>query len=307
MILHARRSLTASPLAFLLGVLGVLAFISSPVRAATNEANADYLLHLPGIAGYRWVDRQMISGLREGGYAGRLAMHDWTADHEGLEALLNQPLHERESQRVADALTERYRENPGRRIVITSHSGGTGIAVWALEKLPDDVKVDTVVMLASALSPEYDLTKALRHVRGKVYAFNSLTDTLVLGVGTRTFGTVDGVKCDAAGRCNFVVPDGADAQQYKKLVQVPYSAAWMALGNIGDHIGPMSSRFARDVLAPVVLGQPIKLVTVATERAAPPESHASNLPAAEESAVGEQARQPQRRVNRHRTADAARQ
>jgi len=306
MNLRGQRLLTSPPLAFLLGVLGVLAFIPS-ARAGENDANADYLLHLPGIAGYRWVDRQMVTGLREGGYAGRLAMRDWTADHQGLEALLNQPLHERESKVVADALTKRYRENPNRRIIITSHSGGTGIAVWALEKLPDDVKVDTVVMLASALSPDYDLTSALRHVRGKVYAFNSLTDTLVLGVGTRTFGTVDGVKCDAAGRCGFALPEGADEQEYKKLAQVPYNAAWMALGNIGDHIGPMSGPFARDVLAPVVRGQPIKLVTAATQHAAQAESHASNLPPAHEPAVGEQARQPDRRVQGHRGADAARQ
>jgi pimeloyl-ACP methyl ester carboxylesterase len=280
----------------------------------------------------------MVSGLREGGYAGRLAMHDWTEDHEGLEALLNQPLHERESQRVAEALTKRYRENPGRRMIITAHSGGTGIAVWALEKLPDDVKVDTVVMLASALSPDYDLTAALRHVRGKVYAFNSLTDTLILGVGTRTFGTVDGVKCDAAGRCGFVLPDGADGEQYRKLVQVPYNAAWMALGNIGDHVGPMSSLFARDVLAPVVRGEPIKLGIAPTERArvrrddpaadgaddadlsqAERPSHPTSDPRSSalirgkstssraQSAVGEQARQAERRVDDHRPADAARQ
>jgi pimeloyl-ACP methyl ester carboxylesterase len=239
---------------------------------------------------------------------------------------------------VADALTKRYRENPSRRIVITSHSGGTGIAVWALEKLPDDVKVDTVVMLASALSPDYDLTRALRHVRGRMYAFNSLTDTLVLGVGTRTFGTVDGVKCDAAGRCGFSLPDGADETQYKKLVQVPYNAAWMALGNIGDHIGPMSNPFARDVLAPVVRGKPTRLVTAPTERTSVrsegvaaddadevdvnrakssslplpgPRSSAStrgqSSSTQHQSAVGEQARQPDRSVDHHRSADAARQ
>ena len=36
----------------------------------------------------------------------------------------------------------------------------TGLAVWALEKLPDDVKVDTVLLMSSALSPTYDLSKA---------------------------------------------------------------------------------------------------------------------------------------------------
>ena len=250
-------------------LLSLFLFIPSVAKAAAQDPkDADYLLHLPGIGGYRWIDKQMVAGLKEGGYEGRLAVHDWPGDDPGLAALLNRQKNDHEAQRVAEALTKRYRENPRRRIVVTAHSGGTGIAVWALEKLPDDVKVDTVVLLASALSPDYDLAPALRHVRGKMYSFNSLTDTLVLGVGTRTFGTVDGVKCDAAGRCGFCLPDDADAKQYQKLVQVPYTAKWMELGNIGDHIGPMSNRFARDVLAPVVLGKPIKLATAPTTQAA---------------------------------------
>ena len=57
----------------------------------------------------------------------------------------------------------------------------------------------TVFLLASALSPEYDLSKALGHVRGKVYVFTSPGDSLVLGTGTRLFGTIDGIKSDAAG------------------------------------------------------------------------------------------------------------
>jgi pimeloyl-ACP methyl ester carboxylesterase len=249
-----------------------LAFILlsvAQVRAApqTDPKDADYLLHLPGIGGYRWIDRQMVAGLRQGGYEGRMAVHDWTAEHEGLEALMNRPLHERQARRVADALVKRFRENPKRRIILTAHSGGAGIAVWALEALPDDVQVDTVILLASALSPDYDLTPALRHVRGKMYAFNSLLDTLVLGVGTRTFGTVDGVKCDASGRCGFALPEAADEGQYKKLVQVPYDAAWMALGNVGDHIGPMTAPFSRDILTPIVRGKAVKLVTSPTGRA----------------------------------------
>ena len=52
--------------------------------------------------------------------------------------------------------------------------------MWALEKLPDDVMVDDLVMVASALSPQYDLSKALKHVRGKAYAFNSMLDVLIL-------------------------------------------------------------------------------------------------------------------------------
>jgi hypothetical protein len=258
-ILHPRVS--SSPL----GVLGALAFlalcVSLPARATPKDPNAAYLLHLPGIAGYRWLDKQMIAGLQEGGYRGRVAVHNWPGEQAGLGALLGRERNDRHAQQVADALEKRYRESPGRRIVLTAHSGGAGILVWALEKLPADVRVDTVVLLAPALSPGYDLTDALRHVRGTMYAFTSTLDSVVLGVGTRTFGTIDGVKCDAAGMCGFAVPEQGDASEYSKLVQMPYDVAWMREGNLGDHIGPMRRQFSANILAPIVMGKEMKPAT----------------------------------------------
>jgi pimeloyl-ACP methyl ester carboxylesterase len=239
-----------------LGVLAFILFLIQPAAyGAQDPKDADYLLHLPGIAGYHWVDKQMIAGLREGGYEGRIAVHDWPGDNAGLGALLNRERNDQEARRVADALTQRYRENPKRRIILTAHSGGTGIAVWALEKLPDDVRVDTVILLAAALSPEYDLTPALRHVRGKMFALTSETDSIVLGVGTKTFGTIDGVKCEAAGKVGFVMPEEADPAEYEKLDQMPYQAEWLRLGNLGDHVGPLGRLFTRTVLTPIVLGR----------------------------------------------------
>lgn len=277
--------------------LGVLAFILSSAHAEVKAPkDADYLLHLPGIAGYRWIDQQMIAGLKEGGYEGRVAAHDWTGDNPGLGALLNRERNEHEAQRVADAIEKRYRENPKRRLILTAHSGGTGIVVWALEKLPEDVRVDTVLLLASALSPEYDLTRALRHVRGRMYSFHSATDAIVLGTGTRTFGTIDGVKCDAAGRCGFTMPDDADEAEYEKLVQVPYDAAWMREGNIGDHIGPMGRRFARTVLSPIVLGKS-EISNLKSQISNPRTS-------AKQPAAGEQARQRDAGVEKRRPRDA---
>jgi len=273
-----------------------------------DPAAQDYLLHLPGIAGYHWVDKQMIAGLREGGYEGRIAVHDWPGDNPGLGALFNREHNDREAQRVADALEKRYRENPDRRIILTSHSGGTGIAVWALEKLPDDVRVDTVILLASALSPEYDLTPALRHVRGKMYAVTSATDALVLGVGTKTFGTIDGVKCEAAGKVGFTMPAGADEAEYKKLVQMPYQPEWLQLGNIGDHIGTLGRLFARTVLTPIVMGKGPALKSEISDL----KSQISKLnpgaraPRAEKPAPGERAKDRDTGVDQRRAADPAR-
>src|SRR5207244_4975619 len=111
-----------------------------------------------------------------------------------------------------------YRADPHRRIIITSHSAGTGIAVWALENLPDNVQIATLLMMQSALSPTYDLSKALAHVRGQAYSFWSILDPVV-GGGTKLLGTVDRVNTEAAGHVGFISPKSADPGQYQKLMQ----------------------------------------------------------------------------------------
>ena len=75
----------------------------------------------------------------------------------------------------------------------------------------------------------------------------------VLGVGTKLFGTIDGVKTDAAGRVGFDQPPTADAQQYKKLVALPYDTSWFKYGDAGDHIGGMRESFGKNILAPLIL------------------------------------------------------
>jgi pimeloyl-ACP methyl ester carboxylesterase len=211
-----------------------------------------YLLHLPGIGGIRRIDRMLTEGLVQGGIDADVEIHDWTGSDEGMNALYAHQRHQREAEIVAQKITEKFRADPRRKIILSGHSGGTGIAVWALEKLPDDVKVDSLLLLASALSPGYDLSPALRHVRGKAYVLYSALDP-VLGVGTRMFGTIDGVKSDAGGRVGFKKPkDAVDPKQYDKLVQIAYHPTWIRLNNIGDHIGAMMRPFAREILSPLL-------------------------------------------------------
>ena len=211
-----------------------------------------YLLHLPGIGGERSIDQTLTEGLVQGGVEADVEIYDWTATDVGLSALYARQRHQREADVVATKITQRFRADPRTRIYLSGHSGGTGIALWALERLPPDVKVESLLMLASAMSPSYDLSPALRHVRGRAYALYSLYDP-VLGVGTRMFGTIDGVKTDAAGRVGFTKPpNAADPRQYEKLVSIGFDPAWIRLSNIGDHIGPMMRPFAREVLAPLL-------------------------------------------------------
>ncbi|CAA9379212.1 MAG: hypothetical protein AVDCRST_MAG64-507 [uncultured Phycisphaerae bacterium] len=215
----------------------------------------DRLIHLPGIAGARELDRQFVAGLHAGGYAGESETYDWTAGDPGIASLLNRRRHEREADRVAARIRKLLTDDPAVKIRLVGHSGGAGIAAWALERLPEHMQVETLVFVAPALSQRYDLSKALAHVRGKAYAFVSPNDAIVLGAGTRLLGTIDGVKEEASGLRGFTKPEGADDEQYEKLVAMPYTIEWLDLGNAGDHIGAMGATFASEVISPIVQGR----------------------------------------------------
>jgi len=199
----------------------------------------------------------MTEGLVEGGFDGELEIYDWTNSAPGLPALLSYQRNLDEAQRIADKIVALHRAQPNRPIILTGHSGGTGLAVWALERLPDDVQVDRVMLLASALSPKYDLTRALHHVRTHLYNFWSDQDVTVLSTGTTIFGTIDGVKGPAAGFVGFTPPESADLRQYQKLQQFAYTGDWVQWGNTGGHIGLMSKTFSIHVLAPLVTDHPL--------------------------------------------------
>jgi pimeloyl-ACP methyl ester carboxylesterase len=229
---------------------------TEPSTAPVAIEHKTWLLHLPGMGGFMTIDRLLTSGLLQGGIEADLQIYDWTGADRGLASLTNVKRHEEQSRVVADLILQRLRQQPDAHVIITAHSAGTGIAVWALEKLPEDVMIDELVLIASALSPDYDLSRALRHVRHHAYAFNSELDVIVLGAGCRTMGTVDRVKTDAAGRVGFRVPEHPAVEgQYAKFVQYPYDPDWMRFRNNGEHIGPMMRPFAREVIASVIQGR----------------------------------------------------
>jgi pimeloyl-ACP methyl ester carboxylesterase len=242
----------------------LIALCFSAVRAFAADQPKPYLLHLPGIGGHRNIDDYLTSGIRLGGLDASIEIYDWTCNNPGLISLTALDRNHHEAQLIAEHLTQIYRAHPDQRIILSGHSGGAGVAIWSLEDLPQDVHVDTLVMLASALSPQYDLTKALSHVSGKAYVFVSPLDP-ILGLGTRNFGTIDRVYTDAAGRVGFTMPKTADAQQYAKLVSIPYNPAWMRWGNSGDHIGEMMRPFAQNCICPLLLSGTLPIIVPTTQ------------------------------------------
>ena len=120
--------------------------------------------------------------------------------------------------------------------------------------------VERVVLLAPALSPGYDLTAALRAVRREIVVFWSPLDVIVLGAGTRLFGTIDRVKTVGAGLVGFQVPrsvtstDVARGREYGKLRQVRWQPRMAASGYFGGHMGPDSPLFLRKYVVPLLTG-----------------------------------------------------
>jgi hypothetical protein len=231
----------------------VLLLMPGTILAAQKDPKP-FLLHLNGIGGERVCDHWLVDGLKRGGFDAEVQYYDWTEGHIGIEALTQHDRHVVESRKVADLLIAHHQDHPNQPIYITSHSGGCGIAVWALELLPADVKVEQLFMFAPALSPEYDLSKALTHVKGKLHIFSSSYDQIVLGTGTKMLGTIDGLRVEASGLNGFVQPEKADPKQYLKLAQHPYRAAWLSkYGNAGSHICSLRPMFAKDYVAPILL------------------------------------------------------
>jgi pimeloyl-ACP methyl ester carboxylesterase len=239
----------------LIGVtaIGAIAASETPLAQPADAVPKPYLLHLPGIAGAKYIDHSVVRGIKEAGFDGEMEIYDWTENDPGVGALLAYDRNHKEAKLIAAKLVQHHNAEPNGKIFVLAHSGGCGLAIWALEDLPADVKIQTLVMMSPAVSPEYDLSVALTHVTGHLYVFSSLADLFVLGTGTKLLGTIDGVKTDAAGRVGFSKPKTADDREYMKLIPMPYDTAWFKYHDSGDHIGGMTRLFGENVLEPLIL------------------------------------------------------
>jgi pimeloyl-ACP methyl ester carboxylesterase len=156
------------------------------------------------------------------------------------------------AQRVAESVAAFRHDRPEAPVYLVGKSGGCGIIVHALERLPE-AAVDAAVLISPAVSPGYDLSGALAAVRGETTVFWSPYDVILLGAGTRVFGTIDRVRTSAAGLKGFVVPPDLDAAgrvAYARLRQVRWRWPMAATGYLGGHVGADSPFFLERYVLP---------------------------------------------------------
>ena len=96
------------------------------------------------------------------------------------------------------------------------------MAVFAAEALPEDRKIDGLVLLSASISSAYNLTKAASRCKSGIVNFYNPDDAALLGVGTIVVGTVDGTHGPSAGLLGF---DRAGKKGHENVYQVKLSGA----------------------------------------------------------------------------------
>ena len=210
---------------------------------------------LSGAGGMMGECERIRDGLASGGVDRAIEIYQWS----GGDVMADQTNVERnrhEAAQLACRVEAYMSEHRGQPVHLVGISAGTGLAVWTVEALSPEFKIEGVVLLASSLDTKYNLTKALARVNDRIYSFNSVADT-VLSLGVTWAGTVDRGGGLAGGLVGFGPPDGLsddDKKLYReKLVQISWWPGDMVLGHLGDHLGAANPNFVRVRIAPLIL------------------------------------------------------
>jgi pimeloyl-ACP methyl ester carboxylesterase len=193
--------------------------------ASGSMAVSDNLRELAGQKGYAYVVQPI-----------RWCRHDSPAlDHLDSEAQLTA------AARIVHGIGMLKKDCPNSPIILVGHSAGTRVVLAAAESLPEGT-VDRIILLASSVSSQYDLRRALKASKGGIDSFYS-NDDLVLDLAVEYFGTSDGGKCAAAGYSGFAVPNDGS---YANLRQYRYRDG--VIGNGGHFIWTTRRNLDRSII-----------------------------------------------------------
>jgi pimeloyl-ACP methyl ester carboxylesterase len=233
--------------------LWVLFFGSLLTLRAAEPSMPGVIYVVGGVGGLDPIQLAAPFTLPKAGVPHRIEVFEWThgkcrllRDLQDTRYLLGQ------ADRLADAVREVRRSEPGRPIYLVAHSAGAGVVLAAAEKLPP-ASLERIVLLSAAVSPTFDLRGALRATRCEIVAFSSTYDRICLDFCTSVFGTVDRVYGPAAGLDGFAEPADLDEEGhrlYHRLVQVPWRFEMALKCTDGFHHGPCMPIFLARLVAP---------------------------------------------------------
>ncbi len=216
--------------------------------------STNVVLVLPGIDGAGPWYNSLIGGLKEGGDDVELV--SWGTPLMFFANLMFPAIHGPAERNLAERIRRERAEHPDGRIILVGHSAGCGVILQALARLETGLQVETVVLLAPAVSEKYDLAPAISHTRGTVHVFYSSHDQML--PSTCVTGTYDHVFSNSGGLNGFALTERLPAMAREHLDQHPYDPAWKKLGCEGGHFGWRSKPFVEQVLVPLVEERPAR-------------------------------------------------
>ena len=204
--------------------------------------------YLDGAGNWGYGVATVPEGLRQAKYQGDVEVFIWTSSFNPAVDQINILGNKLRAGLLSGKIQDYLRRHPENDVNLIALSAGTGIATWAVEGLSGDYKVTNLVLLGSSLSYDYDMTKALSHMRGDVYVYYSPHDE-VLTTGARALGTVDRKYVDGAG-LSGLRPNGRSSPRVKNI---PWNHRYSALGWTGAHTDATSQAFVREVISRHIL------------------------------------------------------
>jgi pimeloyl-ACP methyl ester carboxylesterase len=197
-------------------------------------------------------------GLKDAGFTGTFDEFSWET---GLGVLADQTeavsAKRAQARKLADQIKAYKAQYPGSPVHLMGLSAGTAIVAFTLEELPEKASVDTAVMLSGSISSSYDMTKALRRVKGDMYVTTSPNDTILSGVVPMT-GSADrkNVGDYVVGIYGCQLPLGASAEirrLYSKIVIIRWEPSFRQFGDAGGHTDTTNASFVQHVIAPLIM------------------------------------------------------
>lgn len=249
---------TPLPRLLLMGLLAVAAGCAStrpqPATCGCLSSNADVVFVCDGSGDYRTTSKGLCQAIAEQNAPLRVETFVWS---HGYRRLLIDHVdhcnHLEEGRRLAALAAAERQANPGRAVYLIGHSSGCAVVLAAAEASAPD-GIERVVLLAPAVSRDYDLRPALRASRQGIDVFTSCRDIGALGIGMTLIGTADRRWSAASGRVGFtpIVTCPGDEVLYAKLREHPWDPVVAWSGNRGSHYGTLQDGFMRAYILPLL-------------------------------------------------------
>jgi pimeloyl-ACP methyl ester carboxylesterase len=233
-----------------LAPIGVAAICAAVLGGCAEPAVGPRVIFLDG-SGWYTGDGSVRDGLRRAGFPGPVERFEWSSllgpGYDHVSAGSGHP----RAADLARRIVELRQNDPGSKLVLMGLSAGTSLIVSALERLPENVSVDYVVLLSPSISSRHDLSKALRHVGRRLYATSSPHDAILAVAPSAALE-----PGRPAGRVGLEMPRGltpAERLAYRKVHNLPWRPGYVAYGWDGAHTSVTARDFIRVVIAPRIL------------------------------------------------------